>query len=84
MLRILDEKINMFELVVGEVGAILGELDEQQEFSSLVLEAWLQETDAARQAAFATLERQVLAARRQYEDAKQLDDALFGDDFDAA
>jgi superfamily II DNA or RNA helicase len=84
MLRILDEKINMFELVVGEVGAILGELDEQQEFSSLVLEAWLQETDAARQAAFATLERQVLAARRHYEDAKQLDDALFGDDLDAA
>ena len=33
MLRILDEKINMFELVVGEVGAILGEMDEQQDFS---------------------------------------------------
>lgn len=27
VLRILDEKINMFELVVGEVGAILGEVD---------------------------------------------------------
>ena len=42
VLRILDEKINMFELVVGEVGAILGEVDEQQEFSTLVLDAWLQ------------------------------------------
>ncbi len=84
MLRILDEKINMFELVVGEVGAILGELDEQQEFSSLMLEAWLQETASAREAALAMLERQVLAARRQYESAKQLDDALFGDDLDAA
>ena len=41
VLRILDEKINMFELVVGEVGAILGEVDEQQEFSTLVLDAWL-------------------------------------------
>ena len=35
VLRILDEKINMFELVVGEVGAILGEMEEQQEFLDL-------------------------------------------------
>ncbi len=40
VLRILDEKINMFELVVGEVGAILGALEEQHDFSSLVLDAW--------------------------------------------
>ena len=53
VLRILDEKINMFELVVGEVGAILGEIDEQQEFSTLVLDAWLQGTEQARADAFA-------------------------------
>ena len=47
VLRILDEKINMFELVVGEVGAILGEVDEQQDFSTLVLDAWLQSTEQA-------------------------------------
>ena len=34
VLRILDEKINMFELVVGEVGAILGALEDQQDFST--------------------------------------------------
>ncbi len=84
MLRILDEKINMFELVVGEVGAILGEVDEQQEFSSLVLQAWLQATEQGREAAFAQLEHQLLAARRTYEDVKQLDDALFGNELDAA
>lgn len=84
MLRILDEKINMFELVVGEVGAILGEIDEQQDFSSLVLDAWLQSTEEARTAAFDALEGQLLAARRQYEDARQLDEALFGNDLDAA
>ncbi len=84
VLRILDEKINMFELVVGEVGAILGALDEQQDFSTLVLEAWLQSSDAARDAAFATLEGQLTAARRDYEDAKQLDEALFGNELDAA
>ncbi|MFC7693986.1 helicase-related protein [Paeniroseomonas aquatica] len=84
MLRILDEKINMFELVVGEVGAILGEIDEQQDFPSLVLDAWLQSTEEARAAAFDALEGQLLAARRQYEDAQQLDEALFGNDLDAA
>lgn len=84
VLRILDEKINMFELVVGEVGAILGEVDEQQDFSTLVLDAWLHETDQARAAAFAQLENQLLAARRDYEGIKQLDEALFGNDLDAA
>src|SRR5208282_4554782 len=84
MLRILDEKINMFELVVGEVGAILGEIDDQQDFSSLVLDAWLQTTEEGRTAAFTALENQLLAARRQYTDAKQLDEALFGSELDAA
>jgi SNF2 family DNA or RNA helicase len=84
MLRILDEKINMFELVVGEVGAILGEIEDQQDFSAMILDAWLQSSDAARDAAFAALEDQLLAARRQYEGAKQLDEALFGTDLDAA
>ena len=84
VLRILDEKINMFELVVGEIGAILGEFEEQQDFSTLVLDAWLQGTDAARAAAFTQLEAQLLAARRQYDDVKALDEALFGNELDAA
>ncbi len=84
VLRILDEKINMFELVVGEVGAILGEIDEQQEFSTLVLDAWLQTTEQARLDAFAQIESQLLAARSQYDGVKQLDEALFGNELDAA
>ena len=84
MLHILDEKINMFELVVGEVGAILGEIDEQQDFSTMVLDAWLQNTDQARSSAFAALEAQIMAARGHYEGAKALDEALFGNELDAA
>jgi superfamily II DNA or RNA helicase len=84
VLHILDEKINMFELVVGEVGAILGEFEEQQDFSTLVLDAWLQGTDAARAAAFTQLEDQLLAARQQYEEVKALDEGLFGNELDAA
>jgi superfamily II DNA or RNA helicase len=84
VLRILDEKINMFELVVGEVGAILGEFEERQDFSTRVLDAWLQCTNEGRNAAFAELENQLVAAQREYEGAKALDEALFGNDLDAA
>jgi len=41
VLRLLDEKISMFELVVGEVGAILGDVEQDRDFAELVLDAWL-------------------------------------------
>jgi superfamily II DNA/RNA helicase len=84
VLRILDEKINMFELVVGEVGAILGEFEDRHDFSTLVLDAWLRSSEEKRSTAFVVLEGQLVAARRQYDEAKVLDDALFGSEFDAA
>jgi hypothetical protein len=84
MLRILEDKINMFELVVGEIGAILGEIDDDQDFSGLVLGAWLDSTADTPRQALAALEEQLVAARRQYDGVKQLDEALFGDTFEAA
>ncbi len=38
LLRVLHDKINMFELVVGEMDAILGAADDSQDFAELVLE----------------------------------------------
>ena len=83
VLALLDEKIAMFELVVGEVGAILGGLAEEREFPDLVLEAWLESTDAGRLDAFDRLGRGLDDARRQHDSAKALDEKLFGDDFEA-
>ena len=34
----------MFELVVGEMAAILGGLDEDHDFADLMLDAWLRTT----------------------------------------
>jgi superfamily II DNA or RNA helicase len=82
VLHLLDEKISMFELVVGEVGAILGGLDEDRDFAELVLDAWLETTEATRDAAFDTLGQRLDDARRQHDGAKALDDALFGEDFE--
>jgi hypothetical protein len=84
VLRLLDEKINMFELVVGEAGAILGELEEERGFAELVLDAWLETTEAGRTAAFNDIGRRLDQALHQYSDAKALDDALFGEDFETA
>jgi len=82
VLQILDEKINMFELVVGEIGAILGELDEQQDFADVVLTTWLKTTEQDRSSAFADLGERMVKAKQQYEAIKELDTALFGEEFE--
>jgi SNF2 family DNA or RNA helicase len=84
ILHLLDEKISMFELVVGEVGAILGNLEEDRDFADLMLDAWLQTTEASRDEALDTLGRGLDAAMQRHETAKALDDSLFGEDFEAA
>lgn len=83
ILKVLDEKINMFELVVGEMDAILGEMDEGEEFAELVFKAWVETTAEERPAAFERLGDRILEAKRQYEEVKVIDEALFGNDFEA-
>lgn len=81
VLRILDEKINMFELVVGEIGQILGEMDDEGEFAETVFKAWVETTEAERETAFAQIGERITQAKQQYEGVKQLDEELFGDEF---
>jgi SNF2 family DNA or RNA helicase len=84
VLTLLEEKMSMFELVVGEVGAILGGLEEERDFPELVLDAWLEATETGRAQAFDALGRRLDEARAQHEGAKALDEALFGEDFETA
>ena len=84
VLRILDEKINMFELVVGEIDAILGEMTDEQEFAEMVFSAWVGTTEHERSSAFGELGEKMADAKRQYEAVKVLDENLFGDEFVAA
>jgi len=84
VLALLDEKISMFELVVGEAGVILGSIEDDKDFSDLVLDAWLETTETARAGAFDDIGRRLLEARGQHESAKSLDAALFGEDFEMA
>ena len=84
LLGLLEEKIAMFELVVGEVGAILGSIEDERGFPDLVLEAWLEASDSTRSAAITALGERLDLARRQHEGAKDLDERLFGQDFETA
>jgi SNF2 family DNA or RNA helicase len=83
ILRLLQDKIRMFELVVGEVGSILGNLEGGDEFESLVMNLWLHSRDSADlDQAFERLGDSLLAAQREYLTSKQLDEALFGDEYE--
>lgn len=82
LLKILDEKINMFELVVGEVDAILGEIDDQRDFSEMIFSAWVETTQQGRVKALDDLGEQMLKAKHHYEEVKVLDENLFGQEFE--
>jgi superfamily II DNA or RNA helicase len=83
LLRVLHDKVNMFELVVGEMDAILGSLDDARDFADVVMDLWI----SARQSgavdqAFDDLGRRLLAAKAEHVQVKELDEALFQRDFE--
>jgi SNF2 family DNA or RNA helicase len=82
VLQVLDSKINMFELVIGEIGEILGNLAKDQEFDEIVYDLWssANSTDDVK-LAFDKLGDQLLDARRLYSETKEYDEALFGEEF---
>ena len=83
LLDLLTEKIRMFELVVGEVGSILGNLDGGEEFESLVLNLWLQShSNQDLEHSFDEFGQTLLEAQEKYVQTKEFDEALFGDDYE--
>ncbi len=81
MLLILDEKINMFELVVGEIDAILGEMSDESDFAELIFAAWVGAEADERDTAFAELGERLVEAKQQYSAVKAFDEELFGEEF---
>lgn len=83
ILHLLDTKIRMFELVVGEVGSILGNLEGGEEFETVVLDLWMRShSKRDLDSAFEQLGDALLNAQEEYLKTKELDDALFGDDYE--
>jgi SNF2 family DNA or RNA helicase len=83
MLQVLDAKINMFELVIGEIDTILGNLEGDADFSDIILGLWVRaHTPADLEKQFDELGEQLLAAKARYEETKTLDEAIFGEDYE--
>jgi SNF2 family DNA or RNA helicase len=82
VLHLLEAKLNMFELVIGEVDMILGNLDDEREFPDMVADLWAESAD---QDDFARriddLGDRLLEAKRAYFEQRALDDKLFGSRF---
>ena len=83
LLDVLDAKINMFELVIGEIDMILGHLATDQDFEEIVTDLWLGAADHETfRLGMRTLGDQMLQAKSAYLEIKALDDRIFGDALD--
>jgi SNF2 family DNA or RNA helicase len=78
ILEILDRKINLFELVVGELDVILGRLGEENDLEEAIMEmVGTSQSDEELKTRLDRMGTQMQEAREQYERVKSLDDALF-------
>ena len=84
LLDLLDRKVNMFELVIGEMDMILGELTEERDFEDLLFDVWARARDETEvRAGMEQLGETLEQARSSYQRTRDYDDALFGQDFAA-
>ncbi len=82
VLHLLEAKLSMFELVIGEIDMILGNLDDEREFQDVVADLWAESADGddfARR--MDALGDRLLEAKRAYLRQRSHDDRLFGDRF---
>lgn len=83
ILKVLHEKINLFELVVGEIDTILGQMGEEFDFSEAVVSLWLNnQSQPELEEAFEELGSQLLVAKQGYAQVQEYDEELFGEDLE--
>ena len=84
LLNILDRKLNMFELVIGEMEMILGHITREQNFEEMLLEVWLSnQDDATLETGMGELGERLAEARDALHKTQAYDEAMFGEDFTA-
>jgi SNF2 family DNA or RNA helicase len=84
LLNILDRKLNMFELVIGEMEMILGYLTQEHDFEEMLLEVWLNSQDeASLETGMDELGDRLVQAREKVSKVQEFDETLFGEDFTA-
>jgi SNF2 family DNA or RNA helicase len=82
VLHLLEAKLSMFELVIGEIDMILGNLDEEREFQEVVADLWAEAHDADEFGLrMEELGDRLLRAKEAYLRQRSHDDKIFGDRF---
>ncbi|MEW5766276.1 MAG: SNF2-related protein [bacterium] len=83
IIEILDNKINMFEMVIGEIEPILGYVEEEKDFEEIIMEIWLKSSDEEElKDNFEQLGQTLLKAKQEYLKTKTLDNEIFGEDYE--
>jgi SNF2 family DNA or RNA helicase len=83
ILEILDKKINMFEMVIGEIDMILGRVTGELDFSDMVYDLWINSaSEKEREKGFGQLGEKLKRAKTGYFRTKALDGKLFGENFE--
>ena len=84
ILKVLHDKINMFELVVGEIETILGNMGSEFDFEDMVIDLWLANSHKNElDNAFDSFGGQLLDAKHSYQEVQEFDENLFGEDLEA-
>jgi len=83
VIDLLDNKINMFEMVIGEIEPILGHLEKEEDFEDLVMGVWLESAnDGELKVGFEKLGEHLVRAKNEYLKAKSFDNEIFGEDYE--
>lgn len=83
ILDILDRKINMFEMVIGEIDMILGRIRGEKEFSDIIYDIWVNsKTREEREKSFTDLGAAMKRAKTGYQKTRDLDEKLFGNTYE--
>ena len=83
ILEILDKKINMFEMVIGEIDMILGRVSGEKDFEDMVYDIWANSgSEKERDKEFNSFGARIKRSKTQYTKTRELDDKLFGENYE--
>ncbi len=84
VLDLLDRRLHLFELVVGELDMVLGNLADERDLEDRILALYAESRGAEDlDRGFDAIEAELRRAKGRYQQVKTLDTALFGRDFEA-
>jgi hypothetical protein len=82
ILDVLDRRVNLFELVIGEMDMVLGSIEDQGEFGEEVFDIYARsQREEEVDLGFEALAGKLLEGRQRLERTKALDRSLFGEGY---